>query len=230
MSSMKVFAAPTLFLIFLALGVWITERSWDGQLIVFVGEQRSPAAVRSLFDFSSIDRSALYRSAPTQMFSSAEVVKLKGYAGIKLGHPVISKGRGAKAFGCQVPGHNGMFDRIELTFIGTGISESGGQPRMVVGAPCRALKDLNRLETVWIPMGDIFASQPKDQELQIFGDSPVSLSLVDIPCQWPEDWGLWSARLYRNDNSEKPLVMDTRLLKEARPKMLSFDWKPAATQ
>jgi hypothetical protein len=227
---MKVLAAPALFLICLGLGIWVTDHSWDGQLFVFVGEQRSPAAVRSLVDFSSIERSALYRSAHKQVFAGAEVVKLKGYAGIRLGHPVISKGRGAKAFGCQVPGHNGMFDQIELTFVGVGISESGGQPRMIVGSPCRALKDLNRLETVWIPMGDIFASQPKDQELQIFGKSPVSVRLMDIPGQWPQEWVLWSARLYRSDNAEKPLVMDARLLKEARPQMLSFDWKPAAVQ
>lgn len=228
---MRLFSsAPIIFSLSLCAGLWIADHSLNGQFFVFVGEQRSPAAVRSVLDYSSIERKALYRSAHTQLLANAEVIKRDGYAGIKLGHPVLSKGQGSKAFGCQVSGYDGMFNQIEITFVGVGISEGGVQPRMVVDAPCRAQKDLNYLETVWIPMSSILASEAKDQELHIFGSSPINVRLADIPSQWPQDWVLWSIRLYRDDNPEASFMIDASALKEARPKMLSFDWHSATVQ
>ncbi len=227
---MKVRWAPLIFVFCLCTGLWITERSWNGRLFVYVGEDRGPTAVHGTLEYSALDRGALYRSAHNQLLDNAEIIKSGKYAGVRFGHPLIAKEKGGKAFGCQVADHRGLFNQIEITFIGTGISEGGSPARMVVEAPCRAIRDLNKLETVWIPMGDIFASAPKDQELQIFGESPVVVKLEEIPSQWPTDWVLWSVRLYRDDDPDEALFISSKLIKESQVKKLSFDWQPSAAQ
>ena len=119
------------FILCLCLGFYLNDQAWDGKVFVYVGEDRSPSAVRSLSDYSSIERKALYRSAHTQLLASAEVFKRDGQIGIQLGHPLLNRMSGGKEFGCQVQDHSGVFDRIEIIFMGTGISEGGAAPRVV---------------------------------------------------------------------------------------------------
>lgn len=222
---MRSWYVPAVFMFALGFGLWVNDRAWNGQVFVYVGEQRAPAAVRSLVDYSSMERKALYRSAHNQLLEHAEVLKRDGFIGVRLGHPLVNRKGGGKEFGCQVQDHPGVFDRIEIKFIGTGISESGEPARMTVEAHCQSLNDLNLLDVIWIPVSDIFASEPKDTEIQSYGDNPVLVRMESIPNQWPENWVLWSIRLYSNDNPDNVLVLDTPLLKEARPTLLSFDWK-----
>jgi hypothetical protein len=224
---MRNWSTPLFFVFCICAGWWVTDHAWNGQIFVYVGERRAPAAVRSLLDYSSFDRKALYRSAQAQLLAPAEVVLRDRYVGLRFGHPFVTRAGGGKAFGCQLKDHSGVFDHIEITFIGTGITDSGEPARMTIDSPCRALQDVNHLETVWIPMGDIFASPARDQELQTYGDQPVTVRLEQIPAQWPQNWVLWNIRLYSEDNPDRSLVLDTRRLKEARPTLLSFDW-PAA--
>ncbi len=216
---------PAFFVFCLCMGFYLNERAWNGQVYVYVGEERAPSAVRTLNDYSSIERKTLYRSAHTQLLANAEVFRESGRIGIQLGHPLLSRKSGGKEFGCQVQDHSGVFDHIEIVFIGTGISEGDHPARMIVDSRCHSLKNLNLLETVWIPMQDIVNSEPKDQEMQVFGDDPIMVRLEEIPSQWPESWTLWTIRLYSENNPDESLALDTPLLKQARPKLLSFDWK-----
>jgi hypothetical protein len=132
---------------------------------------------------------------------------------------------GGREFGCQVLDHSGAYDRLEMTFMGTGISEGGESPKMIVDANCRSQKDLNQLEPVWIPMDALMQNPAKNQTYDVGGESALRISLQSMPDQWPENWVLWSVRFYREDSPDEALVVDANMLKQARAKLLSFDWK-----
>ena len=223
--NMRVSFVPSFFVICVCLGFWVAEHSWNGDVYVYVGEQRSPATVRDLAEFSSINREALYRSPAEQLMHYAHIYKDEGLLGVQLGHPLVPVEQG-KAFGCQVQDLSGVFDRMQLVIVGTGVSSSGEMPKLVVDSKCRSENDLNQLESVWIPMQQIMNSVPKDQDFEFPGESITRLSLQNIPDAWPENWVLWEVRFYREDNEGEPLVIDAKKMREAAPALLSFDWKP----
>jgi len=216
------------FLIFcagLCLGAWVSVRSWDGTLFVYVGEPRSPAAVRSLVEYSTLSHDALTRSAQAQLMSNAVIYKDSGMLGVQLGHPLIYGANGAKQFGCQVQDLSGVYDHMQLIFVGTGVTSAGEPPRMIVNARCRSEHDLNQLETVWIPMQNIMTSKPTDQEFDFPGENLIHLKLESIPDQWPENWVLWSVSFYRDDASNEQMILDSEKMRQVSDKLLSFDWK-----
>lgn len=216
---------PAFFFVILCLGIWISEHSWQGTLYVYVGEQRSPAAVRSLGEYSAIDRGVLARTAQEQLLSFAQIYKDEGMLGFQLGHPLVTGKNGGRGFGCQVQDLSGAYDRVQLIFVGTGISSGGETAKMVVDSKCRSEHDLNQLETIWVPMQALMSSQPKDQEYEFPGESMTRLKFEFIPDQWPENWVLWNVRFYREDDVDEQLVLDAEAMKEVSNKLLSFDWK-----
>ena len=221
---MRKIIIPAFFVAILGLGYWLTMESWNGNVYVYLGEQRAPAAVRSIKDYSSVDRRQLSASLNQQLLKTAKLQKLNGYMGVTLGHPLLKRAKGGGEFACPVQGRAGVFDRVEMVFMGTGISESGSPPLMVVEGQCRPGKDLNQMRTIWIPMDTILRSAAHDQELQIFEDQPVTVRLQQIPGQWPENWVLKSVKLFRDGNREDSMMVDSAQVREAAPKMLSFNW------
>jgi hypothetical protein len=178
--------------------------------------------VRTLEDYSSLDRKALYRSAHSQLLANALILHQDGRLGIQLGHPLVHHGRG-QDFGCQAQSRSGVYDRMEMTFMGTGISANGETPQMTVDSLCKSDSDLNHLDTVWIPAGQILQMKPEDQTLPTA--EGVVVRLKSIPDQWPEDWVLWSVRFYRTNNPENSMTIDNNQLRKDRPHMLSLQWK-----
>lgn len=222
---MRPLTVSALFILSLGLGLWVSDRSWNGQLFVYVGEERSPAAIRSLGEYSSLDRTALYRTAEAQLMGDARVFQEDGRIGVQMGHPLMNRKGGGKEFACQVQDHSGLYDRIEMIFVGTGATEGGEAPRMIVNTRCRSEQDLNQLDTVWIPTQTILASAPANGEYLFPSADPVAIRLEMIPDEWPESWVLWSVRLYREDRPDESLLIDTDRLRQARPQLLSLDWK-----
>lgn len=222
---MPVRSVSAFFIVCLALGFWVNERSWNGQVYVYVGEERSPAAIRSLGEYSSIDRSALYRAAHTQLLAHAKIFNEAGRMGVQLGHPLMSRKGGGREFSCQVQDHSGVFDKIELVFVGTGVAGAGDPPRMIVVSKCKSEHNLNQLETLWIPTQEILDSPARDREFVIPSAEPVTVRLESIPDQWPDSWVLWSVKLYRDGQPEQAMLINTNQLRQARPKLLSLDWK-----
>ena len=217
--------APLLFVCFLAVGYWTAVESWDGSVYVYLGEQRSPAAARSIRDYSAVDRKALSSSLNKQLLGKAKLKVKNGYLGITLGHPLMKRANAGADFACPVQGRAGIFNQVEMTFMGTGISEAGQPPRMVITAECVPSSNLSELRTIWVPMQQIVAGPAHDQELQVYGEKhPVTIALQGIPDAWPSNWVLESARLYRADNPEEMMAIDTNGVRAAQPKMLSFDW------
>ena len=213
------------FIVCLCVGLWVNQRSWNGMVYVYVGEHRAPAAVRSMSDYSAIDHMALNRTAQAQLMAYAQVLKDGGQLGLQLGHPILTTSDGGRSFGCQVADHSGAYDRIQLTFVGTGISEGGEAPKMVIDADCRSEKNLNQLETIWIPMDDVLRNASKDQTFDLGGENQIQLSFESMPSQWPENWVMWSVKFYKEEAPDEGYTLDASLLKQARAQLLSFDWK-----
>lgn len=214
-----------LFIACVCLGFWVSERSWKGTLYVYVGEHRSPANIRSLGEYSGLSREALERAPQEQLLSFAQIYKDQGMLGVQLGHPIVNVKSGGKTFGCQVQDMTGAYDRIQMTFTGTGVT-SGGEPgKMIVDSKCRSEQDLNQLETVWIPMQALLSAKPSDQEYEFPGESMTRLKFQSIPDVWPENWVLTNVRFYRDDDSEDQLVLDNTQMRESGLKLLQFDWK-----
>ena len=133
---MRKLIAPAFFIFALATGYWVSVESWNGAVYVYIGEQRSPASNRSMRDYSALDRKALSKSIHKQLLASAKVTERNGFMGVTLGHPLFKRAKGTGEFACPVQGRAGVFDRVELTFVGIGVSDSGEAPLMLVEAEC----------------------------------------------------------------------------------------------
>ncbi|MBX3020716.1 MAG: hypothetical protein KF799_03495 [Bdellovibrionales bacterium] len=225
---MRLFSIALLFLAAVGFANHLTTRSWGGAVYVYVGERRAPASVRSVSDYSAIDRRALYRSIHGQLMSTAGASIRDGVVGVRLGHPLIPREEGGgREFACPIAGHVGVYDRVELTFYGTGITASGESPLLIIDNGCQASAQLDTLDTVWIPMQKIIALGPKDQELETDTQPPMYIRLQNIPGEWPENWVLTGVRFYRSDSEDRGMSLDADKLKAdaATASMLSFEWK-----
>ncbi|HMN67329.1 MAG TPA: hypothetical protein PKC28_02205 [Bdellovibrionales bacterium] len=216
----------TFFALWMALGYWVTIDSWNGYGYVYLGDQRGPAAMRSIREYAQFDMSALKKSLPKQLLGTARVFKKEGYVGVILGHPLFQRGKGTGEFACPIQDRPGVFTRVEVEFTGVGISESGEQAKLTAETDCLPSNTLTELRTVWIPMESILASEPKDQELQIYGDQPVVIRVTGIVGQWPESWVLSGVKLFSDENPDEAMRLEMSELREARPALMTFDWKP----
>jgi hypothetical protein len=225
---MRKLVVPIFFVFAVIAGFRISTESWNGSVYVYMGEQRSPAALREARDFSAVDRKAISGNLSKQLLASAKLKELNGYIGVTLGHPLFKRARGTGEFACPVHGRPGVFDKVELVFMGTGVSEGGEPPTMVVEGECAPGSTLNEMRTIWIPLKAIMASAPQDQEMQLFGDQPVTVRLRQIPSQWPENWVLQSVKLYRENNPEESMLVDSKGVREGNPKLIQFGWRAPA--
>lgn len=221
---MRTFMAAKLFFSTAVLSYTLVLHSWGGGIFVYLGEERAPAAVRTLADYSELKPEALSASVERQVLGQAEVEKNEGHIGVHLGNPLIRLDDGTAGFGCKVRGRGGLFERVELTFMGVGISASGETARMVVEAPCEALTEPNTLSTIWIPLGEIVSAAAKDADYFYGdGDAALRIQLFDIPGEWPPSWSLVGVRLLKKD-SEAVLAFNSEKIREARASRLSIQW------
>lgn len=219
---------PIFFVFVLFAGFKISTESWNGSVYVYMGEQRSPAALRETRDFTAVDRKSLSGTLSKQLLASAKLQELNGYIGVTLGHPLFKRAKGTGEFACPVKGRPGVFDKVELVFMGTGVSEGGEPPTMVVEGECAPGNTVSEMRTIWIPLKSIMASNPQDQELQLFGDQPVTVRLRQIPGAWPENWVLQSVKLYRENNPADHMMVDAKAVREGNPKLIQFGLRSPA--
>lgn len=205
-------------------GYLVSIESWNGAVFVYLGEQRAPAAIRSMRDYSAVDRKALYASVHRQLLEGARMIKGAGEMGLALGHPLIKR-EDRMEFACPLEGRPGLFDTVEVSFMGLGISEAGQQPTMTLLAECQSTGSLNHLDTIWIPMQTLLALEAKDQDLQLYGEHPVSVHLQHMPGEWPVSWVLSKVRLFKRDEPEEQLLIDADKMRETNGKLMSFDWR-----
>lgn len=211
-----------LFFIFVHSGYKFAISSWGGVVYVYLGEDRSPAAVRNARDYSEMSYRNLGAPVEAQLVSEAEVEVREGSVGVYLGNPLL-KTSGHLEFACRVLDREGIYDRLELTFMGTGISTSGDTAEMVVEGPCEARDIAWALEPIWIPIQQITRAPAEDAELETEGDHPISVELKHMPGEWPPQWVLSRVKLYRSTEMENALVIEAHQMRSSRAALLSFD-------
>lgn len=219
---MRSSVAVVLFCTLLVIGYKFAIQSWDGIVYVYLGQERAPAAVRSMSDYSAVKRRAIGASVHEQIMSEAESEKRNGQVGIHLGNPLIRTHSGNE-FGCRFPGREGVYDRIELTFVGTGISVSGDNAEMIVEAPCESGGDATVLNPIWIPLKEILARPAEDISIPAAIENGTNIQLRHLAGEWPPQWVLSKVKLYRNDDGEYFLEVSSEKMRFARSSMLSID-------
>jgi hypothetical protein len=232
--------AVLLFVFFLFAGFRLSTDSWKGMLYVYLGEdQRSPAALHHLKDFSRLDAKSLSAAAHDQLIANAEIVRDDKQLGVKLGHFLTRTNDGKREFACRVENHPGVYDTLEMTFVGLGVSDSGELPTIEVESSCRSSADLDWLETIWIPMGEIaskIGSAGAGTNYGFSGEDPdgknkFSVSVKNMPSSdWPEVWVLTKVRLFHSANPDDSLIVDTANLKPELKSKFTFDWKTPVQQ
>lgn len=203
-------------------GYKLAIQSWGGTVYVYLGEERSPAAVHGSAGLSPVNRRAVGASVFAQLIGDAELVKKDGSIGIFLGNPLL-KTQSGNEFACRVKGREGLYDRVEMSFMGVGISTSGDTPEMIVEAPCESLDESTRIAPIWVPVKQIFATPAADADFKTEGDHPVNIRVRNIPDDWPPQWVLSRVKLYRADDGEYFLEAGGADMKNARPSLLSFE-------
>lgn len=216
---MRTLPSVIVFSLFTLAGYLLAIQSWGGIVFVYLGEKRAPASVRKLGDYSTVPRSALHRAAHEQLAAPGDVLEQNGSVGIHLGNPLVRNQMGETDFACKVRGREGLFDRVELTFTGTGISEGGENPKMTVESSCEGADPVSDLATIWIPIQDIKRGPAADGNLH-FDDLEVRLQ--SMPGQWPDTWVLSNVRLFRKEEPNRSMTVDTVQMRRSRPALISF--------
>lgn len=219
--------AAGLFVTGVLFAQWFVTRAWDGQVFVYVGEHRSPASVRSVDDYSAISGRALNDSIEAQVLANATIVPHASYIGVRLGNPLVSGlENGRREFACDIPGHLGVFDHVELVFHGIGITDNGEPPTLLVDAACQSTTRPDVLDVIWLPREQLAAHGPADQELDLTGNYPMYVKLEHMPGDWPVTWVLMSVRFYGFDEVEDGLYLDAARLRRTGNQVPSFNWEP----
>jgi len=215
---------PTLlfvFACFLCIGQWLMTVSWNGLTYIYVGEDRSPAAVKNLNDYYPVSNKYLRKSAQDQLFEGVRFMNRENELGVGIGNILLPDTLGHRHFACAGQSRASVFDRVELSFVGVGVSDNGVIPKMIVDSACEAEEDFSSLSPIWIPMSEIYQAEPKTQELHFPEFGSTAIHFENLASTWPERWTLVKVRLYNSSAKASPLLLEP---KKASFGTLSFDW------
>lgn len=195
--------------------------AWNGVVYIYVGEDRSPAAVKNLSDYYPVSNKFLRKPISEQLFGNVAFVNRESELGVQVGNFLTTDADGNRRFACQAANSGGMFDRVELSFVGVGVSDNGNIPKMTVNSNCAAEDDLTVLSPIWIPMGDIYQAEPKTQELHFPEFGSTAVHFENLASSWPEKWSLVKVRLYNSASGSTEILLEPKTKSHST---LSFDW------
>ncbi len=193
----KLVAGAILFMFAVTIGGAISTSTWNGAIFVsnskYLQNERNPAAIRKVFDYSQFDGEPLKVRSMKRLISDAEVISQQAQVGIELGH-FVTKGEGGRGqLACD------FYNRVTLQFEGEGVFEFGEKPVMTVEAPCTISADINRIETIWIPHVRLM-SENREPALTIETTYPdqsgVHFKFDHMTSVWPREWTLVGVRLH----------------------------------
>lgn len=178
---------------------------------------RDPAAVRQVYDFSSLSGSDLTAAMKKRLLSGSSIVHEKQSLGVELGHFAMAKITGEKTLACQ------EFQKVTLRFEAEGIATGGERPVMEVEGACEFSPDMTKINPIFIPVDKVLAEKPSDGEIQYREGHPVTLRFRNLTEEWPTRWLLTSVRL-SNSGEQKELLIDSEEVTQilGRPMMVNF--------
>jgi len=195
--------------------------AWNGVVYIYVGEDRSPASVKNLSDYYPVSNKFLRKPIAEQLFDNVAFVNRESEVGVQVGNFLTTDESGNRRFACQTENRGGVFDRVELSFVGIGVSDNGNIPKMTVNSTCAAEDDLTTLSPIWIPMGDIYQAEPKTQELHFPEFGSTAVHFENLASSWPEKWALVKVRLYNSVSGSPAILLEPKTNSHST---LSFDW------
>ena len=214
------------FVIFAAVGFFISVRAWDGMIYVsdlqLKGRAtRVPAAIRKELDFSRLNGSELLMASQKRLLTAARVVVDKDTTGIEFGQFIIRSEAGERQLACD------FYDRVRVRFEADGMASSGEKPMMEVTAPCATSNDLARTEPIRIPAGEIVTGRAVDSEATFASASRTSFKFSHMNDQWPRRWALTEVTLYRESEPGREIHVDQEDMRDFKKKPIVISW-PAA--
>ncbi|MEZ4871783.1 MAG: hypothetical protein R2827_05945 [Bdellovibrionales bacterium] len=203
------------------MGHKVVMQSWDGTVYVFLQSDgnRIPAAVNSKYDFSNLRGSALANASQERLLSHAKIVSEPGQIGIELGHFVRRGQKGLKEFACT------SFDSVELEFRSTSLFVHGHPPTMKIEGNCKFTQTLDKIDPIWIPIAKIKGEKPGNVVLEYWDKGKVTITFDNMGGQWPDDWELYSARLYKQGRPQQIQISskDINRILKGDPIKINFD-------
>ncbi|WP_413289313.1 hypothetical protein [Bdellovibrio sp. HCB337] len=178
---------------------------------------RDPAAIRQVYDFSSLTGTELTEAMKKRILAGATVVREHHSLGVELGHFAMAKITGEKTLACQ------EFATVVLRFEAEGIATSGERPVMEVEGACEFSSDMTKINPIFIPVDKIMAEKPSDGEIQYREGRPVTVRFKNVTEEWPTRWLLTTVRL-SHQAEQKELLIDAEEVSHllGRPMMMSF--------
>lgn len=191
-------------------GVMLQTANWEPI-------NRDPAAVRQVYDLSSLSGSELTSAMKKRIISGSTVIRKNQSLGVELGHFAMAKISGERTLACQ------EFHKLTLRFEAEGMAVNGERPVMEVEGACEFSADLNKISPLFIPVEKVLAEKPADGEFQYREEGPVTIRVRGLMAEWPTRWLLTSVRL-SNSGEQKELLIDAREVSEilGRPMMVYF--------
>jgi hypothetical protein len=194
----------------MGLGIMLHTSDWGPV-------SRDPAAVRQVYDFSSLTGTDLTSAMKKRILTGATVVRNQQSLGVELGHFAMAKLTGEKTLACQ------EFEKVVLRFEAEGVATNGERPVMEVEGACEYSSDMTKINPIFIPVDKIMAEKPGDGEIQYREGHPVTLRFKGMTEEWPTRWLLTSVRLSHAGN-QKEFLIDADEVSQilGHPMMMSF--------
>ncbi|PWU22371.1 MAG: hypothetical protein C5B49_00695 [Bdellovibrio sp.] len=205
-------------LCFFIIGLVISQSSTQFQetsVAIEPHSVRDPAAIRKVYDFSSLEGSALSQASKQRIIAGFQVSKMGDNLGIGLGHFVVRGEDGEKQFACQ------KYHRVQLSFEGEGIAVAGLKPEMRIEGPCVEGEDINQISPLLVPVARILSQPVADGEFD-FNDLHSRVRFSNVSDQWPLSWSLTAVKLINDDNEEVLIEKDEIRAMMNRPMLLEL--------
>ncbi len=217
-NSKFIFIAGVLFLGAILIGTQISMKSWNGMVYWYPESERQPAAIKKVFDFSHLEGGALKLASHKRLLADANVIETDDSFGIDLGHFVIKGPDNLRRFACDI------YNKVELTFESADMSVNGEPSIMKVSADCKVNKDMNRIQTLWIPMKQILEQKEGDLELQLISKEKILFTFSNIGDRWPRAWMLSHIKMYSELNTSRFLEVQQEEMRSILERPLTLVW------
>lgn len=205
--------------LFALLGTWLSWQSKDSPDF-YVGKQsfgrRDPAAIRSSYDFSTLNGVELMQATKQRLVAEAQLLKEHSDLGIELGHFVVRNENGEKSFACD------KYSDITLNFEGDGMAIAGEKPQMEVEGSCEISADINRIAPLWIPVAKILGEPVGDGEFS-FLEQNTKVRFKNVAGDWPRNWILRGVTMQAKSGETLEITNDELHQLNTKPIILEFN-------
>ena len=207
----KLFIWLPFFLSLFFAGYFISKKSWDGKIFVYLNNTYSPsinvrniASVGKQMDLSSslLEGGQLIGESQKALLRSSEVENQDERIQFYLGHFLVKSKGGAFVWACQ------KYKTVDMTFIAPEESFHGHVPKMVLKADCKFNPDQPlQIGPFFIPKKKILNSSVKKE---LFRSEHGTLLFSHVFIQWSKKWILIQVRFIDDEDKDLPVHFSSK--------------------